>query len=124
MIDALFADNIYVASKRLLDVTALRHEAYAANIANIETPGYKRVDLPKDFEREFQTRLHAGEASQIAMPALVPDTDAASQRLDGNTVELNKELLGLSSNSMQYNTLTEFVSTSLKQLKTAITGQV
>ena len=124
MIDALFADNNYVATKKLLDVTSLRHEAIAANIANIETPGYKRVDLPKNFSEEFAAHFRSGEADQITTPALATDPDAQTQRLDGNNVDMDHELIAMSSNTMQYDTLTEFVSDSLKQLKIAITGQV
>jgi flagellar basal-body rod protein FlgB len=123
MIDAIFSDNNYIATKKLLDATSLRHEAIAANIANIETPGYKRVDLPKNFSEEFAAQLRDGHPDQISLPALAPDPDAQSQRLDGNNVEMDGELLAMSSNSMQYETLTEFVSDSLKQLKMAITGQ-
>jgi flagellar basal-body rod protein FlgB len=123
MIDALFADNNYIALKRMLDATELRHEALAANIANIETPGYKRIDLPKNFNEEFAACMAKGNAARLPAPTLVPDTDAPTQRLDGNNVEMDKELLAMSSNTVQYDTLTEFVSNSLKQLKTAITGQ-
>ncbi len=124
MIEALFSDNNYIASKRLLDATELRHEALASNIANIETPGYKRVDLSKSFNEEFASCLRSGTVAQLPAAALAPDTDAPVQRLDGNNVQMDKELLAMSSNTMQYDTLTEFVSNSLKQLKTAITGQI
>ena len=124
MIDALFSNNIYAATKKMLDVSTLRHEAIATNIANIETPGYKRVDLPKSFSEQFAAQLKSGNADQITVPKLAPDADAQSSRMDGNTVDMDKELLAMSSNTMQYDTLTEFASNSLKQLKMAITGQV
>jgi flagellar basal body rod protein FlgB len=38
-------------------------------------------------------------------------------------VELDKELLSMSGNSMQFETLGEFVSASLRQLRLAITGK-
>jgi flagellar basal-body rod protein FlgB len=123
MIEALFNGGNYVGSKQLLDATTLRHEALAANIANIETPGYKRVDLPKNFAEEFAAHLCAGQTQCSPQPALVEDTTATSRRLDGNNVELDKELLAMSNNSMQFDTLTEFVSSSLRQLKLAITGR-
>ena len=123
MIEALFSNNNYVASKAMLDVTQLRHEALAANIANVETPGYKRVDLPKDFGKEFAAQLHAGNVGQSPEPTLVEDPDAAIQRRDGNNVELDKELIALGGNSIQYDALTDFVSGSLKQLRMAITGR-
>jgi flagellar basal-body rod protein FlgB len=95
----------------------------ASNIANVETPNYKRVDLPKDFSKEFATHLQSGTLDELDTPALVTDTQATSQRLDGNNVEIDKELTAMSSNTLQYNALTEFVSASLKQLKVAITGR-
>jgi flagellar basal-body rod protein FlgB len=123
MIEALFADSNYVAQKKLMDATAIRHEALAANIANIETPGYKRVDLPKSFNEEFAARLHAGQPETMLNPVVAPDSSATAQRPDGNNVELDKELLTMSNNSMQFETLGEFVSASLRQLRLAITGR-
>jgi flagellar basal-body rod protein FlgB len=45
MIEALFNQPDYLAAKKTLDAVALRHEAIASNIANVETPGYRRIDL-------------------------------------------------------------------------------
>ena len=123
MIDALFSDSNYVAQKKLLDATELRHEALAANIANIETPGYKRVDLPQNFNEEFAAHLRAGKPQAMPLPTLVEDSSATSQRPDGNNVDLEKELISMSSNTMQFETLSDFVSASLRQLRLAITGR-
>jgi flagellar basal-body rod protein FlgB len=123
MIQGLFSNTSYAASKQMLDVTQLRHEALASNIANTETPGYKRVDLPASFNQDFAAHLRSGELSGVQLPALAQDPTATSQRLDGNNVEIDKELLQMGSNSVQYETLTEFVSNSLKQLKVAVSGQ-
>ena len=45
MIDGLFASANYQGVKKMLDATVLRQEAIASNLANIETPNYKRVDV-------------------------------------------------------------------------------
>ncbi len=123
MIEQLFSGATYQATKQLLDAATLRHEALAANIANIETPGYKRVDLPKDFSREFAAHLRGGGGAGAPVPMIAEDATAAARRKDGNTVELDKELLAMSKNGAEYDTLTEFVSGSIKQLKLAITGR-
>ena len=123
MIDAIFSNNIYAATKKMLDVSALRHEAIATNIANIETPGYKRVDVPKSFSEQFAAQFKEGNVNQVSVPKLAQDGDAKSTRMDGNNVDMDKELLAMSSNTMQFDTLTEFASNSLKQLRMAITGQ-
>ena len=38
MIDALFSQSNYLAAKKMLDASVLRHEAIASNLANLETP--------------------------------------------------------------------------------------
>lgn len=121
MIDRIFASTTYSASKELLDAAALRQEALAANLANAETPGYKRVDLDPSFGAEFAARLRAGESASAPQPKLVEDT-GGSVRTDGNNVEIDKELLAMGKNGTEYEALTEFVSGSLKQLRMAITG--
>jgi len=123
MIDRLFATPTYDASKHLLDAAALRQEALASNVANAETPGYKRVDLNPTFAREFAARLKAGDVASVPSPRIVEDPAASSQRIDGNNVEVDKELLAMGKNGAEFETLTEFVSGSLKQLRMAITGR-
>ena len=121
MIQGIFNQGTYAASKQLLDASVVRHEALALNLANIETPGYKRVDLPQDFAKQFATSLRNGGTAPT--PALAVDTAAPAQRADGNNVSLDKELLSMNRNAAEYDALTEFVSGSLKQLRVAITGR-
>ncbi len=124
MIEKLFSNDNYAMSKTLLDVSAARHEALAANIANAETPGYRRVDVSKTFLQELQQQFKTGEATTpMHRAAIEPDAAARSTRADGNNVELDTELLQLGSNELQYETLADFVSGSLARLKTAITGR-
>ena len=123
MIQQLFASPNYQATKQLLDVAMVRHEALAANLSNIETPGYKRVDLPKDFAEEFAAHLRSGGGASAPIPTIVEDSTASSRRKDGNTVQLDKELLAMTKNEAEYDMLTEFVSGSIKQLKLAIAGR-
>ena len=123
MIEQLFSGANYLATKQLLDVATLRHEALAANLSNIETPGYKRVDLPKEFAQEFAAHVRAGSESPAPTPKIVEDRGATARRKDGNTVQLDKELLAMTKNEAEYDMLTEFVSGSIKQLKLAITGR-
>ena len=123
MIEQLFSGTNYQATKQLLDAATLRHEALAANIANVETPGYKRVDLAKEFSQEFTAHLHNGGGAGAPVPQIAEDATASARRKDGNNVQLDKELLAMSKNEAEYETLTEFVSGSIKQLRLAITGR-
>jgi flagellar basal-body rod protein FlgB len=97
MIDGLFSQTNYVAAKRLLDYTALRHEAIASNLANVETPHYRRTDVAPSFTTELQQALAAGDTARVseAHLRLAPDPTALAQRKDGNTVDLEAELMRL-----------------------------
>ena len=125
MIDALFSQPTYVASKRMLDATALRQQAIASNIANLETPGYRRIDLATSFSDELQRSLANGSTSQISQlrPALALDTNAVAVNRDGNNVQLEKELLELNQNSLAHAVETQLVTSGLLKLRLAITGR-
>lgn len=125
MVESLFQGDNYQAVKKLLDVAAMRHEALASNIANVETPGYKRLDLDKTFEAELRSDLRAGDVRDAAglQPRIAEDSTARTMRSDGNNVQLDRELLAMTENSTNFDVLTQFASSSLKQLRTAITGR-
>ena len=90
MIEALFNQPSYVTAKKALDAVVLRQEAIANNLANLETPGYKRVDLAPGFQTELERACNSGNVPQIAAlkPTLAPDLNAVSSGRDGNTVHL------------------------------------
>ena len=127
MIEPLFASNNYQIACKLLDAAVLRHEAIASNIANAETPGYKRVDLSPSFAAELRASMERGDLRKTAstlQASLEEDVHARSVRPDGNSVELERELLEMNRNSAEHEFLGEVVSYNLKQLKMAISGQV
>jgi flagellar basal-body rod protein FlgB len=125
MIDALFANSDYVAAKKMLDVSLLRHQAIASNLANIETPNYKRLDVSPSFEAQLSQAV-AGqnpEAISSLQPQLAVDTGAISGREDGNTVLLETEMLKLNQNTVENTLETQLVSTALTRLRMAVTGR-
>ncbi len=127
MVDPVFQSQTYQLARKLLDAAALRHEAIATNVANAETPGFRRIDLNPDFAAQLKVQLAAGDLSSRAgslQPKLVEDTSARSIRPDGNSVEIERELLAMNRNAVEYQYLSEIVSSNLKRLKTAITGRV
>jgi flagellar basal-body rod protein FlgB len=123
MIDPIFQADNYQLARKLLDAAVLRQDAIASNIANAETPGYRRVDIAPDFAQQLKASARNGTLStQGVTPHLAVDPNARSMKPDGNTVEIEKELLSLNRNSVEYDYLSEVVSSNLKQLKLAITG--
>ena len=125
MVASLFSSDNYTAVKKMMDVSALRHASIASNLANVSTPGYKRVDLSKSFEDQLRATIKTRDADKIAEanPRTEVDTLTPSTRADGNNVQIDSELLGLTKNTMNFNVLTDFASGSLKQLRHAITGR-
>jgi flagellar basal-body rod protein FlgB len=125
MIDALFSQSSYVAAKKMLDVNLMRHEAIASNLANIETPNYKRIDLSASFESQLQQAVGSGDAAQVTsmQPQLGIDPQAIASRGDGNTVQLEAELLKLNQNTTENAVETQVVNASLAKLRMAITGK-
>lgn len=125
MIDALFNQNGYLAAKKMLDATAVRQEAIASNIANLETPGYKRLDLAPTFEAQLQQAVNGRDANQLRslQPRLAQDAKALSNRMDGNTVQLETELLHQNQNFVAHSLETQLITGSLLKLRLAITGR-
>jgi flagellar basal-body rod protein FlgB len=125
MISALFNQPNYVGAKKMLDATVLRHQAIATNIANLETPQYRRIDLAPSFQTELKRAVTSGQATQIAgvQPSLAVDASAVAANRDGNTVRLENELIQLNQNQLQHTLETQLVTGALVRLRTAIIGR-
>jgi flagellar basal-body rod protein FlgB len=125
MIDALFTESDYVAAKKMLDVTLLRQQAIASNLANVETPNYKRLEVSPSFDAQLRQAVAGQNSAEIAslQPQLAVDTAAVSGRADGNTVQLETEMLKLNQNTVENALETQLVNYSLARLRLAITGK-
>jgi flagellar basal-body rod protein FlgB len=125
MIEALFNQPNYLAAKKTLDAVALRQEAINNNLANLETPGYKRVNLAPNFEQELEKATASNDPQQISSlsPSLAVDTAATSSSKDGNTVHLEQELMRMNQNAVTHSLETQVVSTMLSKMRLAIMGQ-
>ena len=125
MIDALFNQPDYLAAKKQLDAIALRQDAIASNIANLETPGYKRLDVAPAFNSELERACAARDPQQIAalQPELAVDSGAVAVSPDGNTVNLESEMLEMNKNSLAGTLQTQLITTDFYRLRMAITGK-
>lgn len=129
-------DREFAPLQTALDLRAQRQQLLAANIANANTPGYKAVDL--DFSAAYKAALLG---QQTPAPALRTDhprqftggTDAIGAefvayqtgnavRLDGNSVDMNREQAAFQKNSIQYEADLTFLAGKIKTLTSAITG--
>jgi flagellar basal-body rod protein FlgB len=124
MIDALFNQPDYLAAKKQLDAIALREDAIASNIANLETPGYKRLDVTPEFNAQLQRACADGNSQEIAglNPQIAVDPNATAVSPDGNTVDLDNELLEMNKNSLANTMETQLITTDFYRMRMAITG--
>ena len=108
-----------------LDATAKREALISNNIANVNTPNYKRKDIR--FETELKHAFaRAGEETVDARvknldlnaldPQIYTDYEELSYRYDGNNVSIQNELGILAKNQTKYNGLHELVNQNFKQL--------
>ena len=85
---------------RAADAAALRNKAIANNIANVDTPGYKRQDVSFAANLEEALRHSRFESlddkiSSVRLDRLkgkqYTDAEGYSYRLDGNNVDIETE---------------------------------
>jgi flagellar basal-body rod protein FlgB len=125
MIDALFNQPAYLATKKMLDVTVLRQEAIASNLSNLETPNYKRLDVSPSFESQLSQAVGSQDVNKIStlQPSLATDLSAITGRSDGNTVSLESEMLKLNQNTVEDALETQLIGNSIANMRLAITGK-
>ena len=123
MIGDILSDKITTALAKALEGYAARHKAIAANIANAETPGYKRVKV--SFEEDLRQALtdsdkeRAVKSMQNISPKLVQDF-ASPARPDGNNVSLDKEMTELIENGLSYQTVAAIIQQKIAGLRSVI----
>ncbi len=129
MFDRLF--NSTKILEKSLNATWARNEAISQNLANVETPGYKRKDVP--FEQRLKEAMDNAtsvnsnhtDTSKINIDdidiSVEEDNSALSMRLDGNNVDPDSEAAQLAKNSIKYNVLTDALNSKYKSLRTVIT---
>lgn len=125
MINSNVFDYVNVLDKAA-DAAWTRNEAIANNIANKDTPGYKRQDVA--FEEEFRKALGSNrfesmdeKVSEVKTNRLNAQTytDYAgySYRLDGNNVDPETENVMLASNQIKYSGLMDSITAEFADLK-------
>ena len=109
-----------------LKLTASRVEAISANMANIDTPGYRTRDI--NFESEFNKVMSAGlhqsedGAEAVQMSPVVHEVQGLMERPDGNNVNLDHEGLMLARTQLQYQLAIQLIQNHFHQQLSAING--
>jgi flagellar basal-body rod protein FlgB len=98
-------DTVHAALERAIQGSALRHTALAENLANVNTPGYRRRDV--DFHSALQAAMPAGRGAVQAAPLAAEVDPAAPLRVDGNSVDVDVEAANLAQNALEYEALAQ-----------------
>ena len=111
-----------------LDEASLRQQAISSNIANINTPGFQRLDVSSSFESAFKSALSdlaaGNQVGSMPKASITTATIQGPARPDGNTVQLESEMLGLAQNSAKYEFASTMLANNFHGIKTAISGTV
>jgi flagellar basal-body rod protein FlgB len=108
----------------MIRATAVRHRILASNLANVETPGYEAQEVA------FDKLLAEAQGQPAGRPAAPPgirpvvraDPDGVSRR-DGNTVDLDRQMVKMAENTLWHNGLVQILAQRLNVMKAAIKGQ-
>ncbi|NMB32970.1 MAG: flagellar basal body rod protein FlgB [Clostridium sp.] len=130
-------DRILVKSdiyEKSLDAALQRNQAISQNIANVDTPNYKRKTVA--FEEHLYaasrngrlrgTRLHSKhipvgkkDVRDIKI-SISEDGEAHSMRLDGNNVDIEMEMALMAKNTIRYSVLSQRLSNEFNKIKSVI----
>jgi len=136
---------------KALDGLAKRHKAIASNLANVDTPNYRRRDV--SFEGALEKAVSesrgtseswrmASNDEALSMKTTRPDhigighiynsldevqpevseSEDFQYRNDGNAVDIETEMAQLAKNTQKYMAITNLQSRNLKSIRSVITG--
>lgn len=137
------SNNMDIMAKAL-DAYTLRNNTIASNIANADTPGYKRKEVEfesvlnkamqeaktgstmianRDIKGRIanQARVKSNESPLDSIKATVFEQDTADMyRIDGNNVDIDNEMTELVKNQLRYSTVLSQINKQFQAMRTAM----
>ena len=135
MINPITSVDPMIILQKSLDSLATQHEVIANNLANIDTPNFKRSVV--SFQDKLRAALNINEPSPlwrthpmhfpmdqaISLDQFKPDVRTITETLgrnDGNNVDLEMESGLLAENNLLYNSLADVTTRYMSNIKHAI----
>jgi len=87
---------------RYLDLATSEAKLTAANMANIDTPGYRAMGM--DFEAEMREAMTDVQQGSATRPVRLKAEDGLIARPDGNNVSMDREGLNLADAQLKFKT--------------------
>lgn len=111
------------------DAAWTRNEVISNNIANVNTPNFKRKDV--EFEKYLLAELGGADSATLSKAVanleldslnatMYTDSSVLSYRLDGNNVDIDTENVELASNQLKYQTLVQSIGKEFSMIKSAM----
>ena len=127
-----FEDNAMRLMERGLDLAVQRQTLISGNLANIDTPGYKTLDL--NFEEELRQALGSEPALAVTNPrhmsgnqnaaggsrATPFEAEGLTRRNDHNNVNVDQQMAQLSVNALRFSMVAQLLGGKFRTLKNAI----
>ncbi len=104
-------DAVGTQIERYMDLLVERQKLVTANLANLDTPGYRTKDI--DFQFEFMS-LDDGASPKVIEP------DGLVMKNDGNDVSLDRETRLLAENALRFNVASNLMRGEIRDIRKAI----
>ncbi len=142
LLDKIFSSKTQIILNKAMDSASARSDVIANNIANVDTPGFKRSELI--FEEKLnqlidsQTntgndKLRTTNKRHIQIGQAPMDLESfepeirkladLSYRNDENNVDIDVENANMTKNKVFYDSMAQSMSNEIKLLRLAITGR-
>jgi len=139
MIDPISSNRTIGILEKALGAAGLAHEVISHNIANVETPGFKRSEVI--FQERLAAALAAAQDADRNLKGAVTDPRhfsigevpspenvepsvvvraETSLRPDGNNVDIDSEMVKLAENTLLYQALAQLIKTKIAGIRSAI----
>lgn len=135
MINQLTNSQLVNTLGKALGASALRQKVISNNLANFNTPGFKKSvvafeDLLAKELSPAADKMELMRTNKRHLPVqtsdLSPQINTISQttlRTDGNNVDVDEEMAGLAKNTIYYNAVVRQIGGHFSGLKTILSGQ-
>ena len=124
----MFASTGLADLQRVLDLAAMRQQAYASNIANANVPSYQRLDVPFAEELARSTRLHMatthpGHAQSSAGGNGSYDIVPVAEDGESAEVDLDTEMVAVAENQLRFSLAARLAAMQIAGLRASIQGR-
>jgi flagellar basal-body rod protein FlgB len=112
----LFRPEALDLCEKMLDYAALRHKVIANNVANINTPNFRRSDV--EFAQELDRVLREKGIEGVGnLRFRITKPNETAIRADGNNADIDKEMAVLAENAIRYQIYARLITRQFSKIR-------